>query len=104
MDEARAVRRRLRDRNPAGLRCGGFRRGADARTARTGTTPPRAGEEIKLALVIPGCAAWRRPGIQRLVAPDSGFALGAPRHDSQVIHTSRTHDHAIHDADDSPGL
>src|ERR1700704_4726637 len=45
MDEARAVRRRLRDRNPAGLRCRGFRRGADARIARTGTTPPRAGSE-----------------------------------------------------------
>jgi len=71
----------------------------DARIARTGTTPPRSGEEIELALVIPGCAAWRRPGNPEIAAPDSGFVLRTPRNDNKIA--SRTHDHAIHDADDS---
>src|ERR1700716_518190 len=42
MDEAGAVRWRGGNRNPAGLRYGRFRRGADARTARAGSAPARA--------------------------------------------------------------
>ncbi len=34
---------RLRDRDPPGVRRGGFRRGADARAARAGRAPARAG-------------------------------------------------------------
>src|SRR5258706_2541817 len=63
MDEARAIRRRRRERNSAGLRRGGFWRGADARTARAGATPARAsGEEVELPIVIPG-SRFARPGM-----------------------------------------
>jgi len=45
LDEARAVRRRRRDRNPAGVFHGRFWRGGDAGTARAGRAAARPSRE-----------------------------------------------------------
>ena len=94
LDEARAVRRRRRDRNPPGV-CGrGFRRSADPRTARAGRAAARAGRE---EVTLPSFRGMRNR--MDLRSRDSGFAA----HPGMTTSNKDTH-HAIHDADDPPGL